>query len=397
MEENRKNKVTIADKEKLFEKFLDKLPEILNGKLTDDNKDVVTLRVFKNEYLDLVKNNLSPSYYKSVRLSFDHLLSYFKPQKAVNSFNQKEIEKFMSYLKVNVPKGYRIYYRNLKAAFNKAYEWNYLNENLFKNVKLPKRQLLAPAFVNSIQFSAICDKIKKQTVKDITVFAFNTGMRLDEVINLKWSNIDYANRTITVGDEGFTTKGRKQRFIPMTNEVYELLVKCEMAKVNETSSLPIIHSINNSCDGKRDASLSRSMTNVYVFCKENGFKYSKDYVSKKFKEACRKANIDKSIHFHSLRHSFASYLVQQGVSLPTIKDLLGHTSITTTEIYSHLDLTSLKEAVKKFDKTNDGDSDYSNENNVNQRTAAETNSKQEIQRNETSLLTIYKINAGGIK
>ena len=288
----------------------------------------------------------------------------------------------MGHLKVNVPKGYRIYYRNLKAAFTKAQAWEYITVNHFKNFKLPKSQELAPAFVNSIQLSAISDKIKKQAVKDITAFAFNTGMRLDEVINLKWSNIDYANRTITVGDDGFTTKGRKQRFIPMTNDVYELLAKREKSKVNELASLPIIHSINNKCEGKRDASLPLSMTNAFVFCKENGFKYSKDYVSKKFKEACRKANIDKAIHFHSLRHSFASYLVQQGVSLPTIKDLLGHTSITTTEIYSHLDVSSLQEAIKKFD--------------VNARQIKnQPEESSAIKENEESELKIYKINSRG--
>ena len=124
------------------------------------------------------------------------------------------------------------------------------------------------------------------------------------------------------------------------------------------------------------------MTNAFVFCKENGFKYSKDYVSKKFKEACRKANIDKAIHFHSLRHSFASYLVQQGVSLPTIKDLLGHTSITTTEIYSHLDDSSLQEAIKKFD--------------VNARQIKnQPEESSAIKENEESELKIYKINSRG--
>ena len=382
MEEYKNSINNLAEKEKLMNMFFERLPEMLNNTSKSDVKETVTLRVFKNEYLELLKNNLSHSYYRSVKASFDHLLSYFKPQKPMSSFKQKEIEQFMGHLKVNVPKGYRIYYRNLKAAFTKAQAWEYITVNHFKNFKLPKSQELAPAFVNSIQLSAISDKIKKQAVKDITAFAFNTGMRLDEVINLKWSNIDYANRTITVGDDGFTTKGRKQRFIPMTNDVYELLAKREKSKVNELASLPIIHSINNKCEGKRDASLPLSMTNAFVFCKENGFKYSKDYVSKKFKEACRKANIDKAIRFHSLRHSFASYLVQQGVSLPTIKDLLGHTSITTTEIYSHLDVSSLQEAIKKFD--------------VNARQIKnQPEESSAIKENEESELKIYKINSRG--
>ena len=87
----------------------------------------------------------------------------------------------------------------------------------------------------------------------------------------------------------------------------------------------------------------------YVFCKGKGVKFTGDYFSKRFKSACIKAGIDKSIHFHSLRHSFASNLAQKGVSIYKIKELLGHSSISTTEIYSHLNLDSLREAIKTLD------------------------------------------------
>ena len=59
--------------------------------------------------------------------------------------------------------------------------------------------------------------------------------------------------------------------------------------------------------------------------------------------------MDKGFHFHSLRHSFASNLAQQGVSLYTIKELLGHSSISTTEIYSHLNMETLREAIMVLD------------------------------------------------
>lgn len=321
---------------KLNESDIEKLKMLFSIMPGNSQKEVVTLRVFKNEYLELVKKNLSHSYYKSVKISFGHLLTYFQPHKAMNSFNQKEIEQFLSDLKVTVPKGYRVYYRNLKAAFSKARKWEYVNENHFKNFKLPKEQKLTPAFINSYQLSAISDQIKNQTVKYGVDFAFDTGMRLDEVTNVKWSNIDFTKKTITVGDEEFITKGRAQRFIPMSSKVFNILKEIELQKLNK-----------NKCINLYD--YSNGIKKGYVFCKENGFKYSKDYFSKKFKEACRKAKIDKSIHFHSLRHSFASYLVQQGVSLPTIKELLGHTSITTTEVYSHLNTHTLREAIKTLD------------------------------------------------
>ncbi|MCL5028275.1 MAG: tyrosine-type recombinase/integrase [Bacteroidetes bacterium] len=64
------------------------------------------------------------------------------------------------------------------------------------------------------------------------------------------------------------------------------------------------------------------------------------------KKVCRKVGMDEKVHFHSLRHSFASTLVQKGVNLYSVKELLGHSSITTTEVYSHLNMAALHEAVE---------------------------------------------------
>jgi integrase/recombinase XerD len=74
-------------------------------------------------------------------------------------------------------------------------------------------------------------------------------------------------------------------------------------------------------------------------------KLNEDYISKTFKQAVRDAELDNSIHFHSLRHSFASSLVQKGVSLYVVKELLGHEDLATTQIYSHLQKENLTEAV----------------------------------------------------
>ncbi|MCX6175368.1 MAG: tyrosine-type recombinase/integrase [Ignavibacteriales bacterium] len=306
-------------------------------------KEVVTLRVFTEEYINLIQHNKSASYLRSVKIALNYLIEYFsikegKPglQKPIDSIELKDVENFIIYLQQKVKKGYVVYYRNLKAAFNKAREWGYVSENFFIKVKLPKRQKIAPVFINSDQLSVISDQIKSETVKDFVMIAFYTGMRLDEIVNLRWKNVDLQNRVITVGDENFTTKGRTQRFIPMSEEAFEILVRREKSKVKETPSciLPLI---------KGEKLFD------YVFCKSDGEKFTGDYFSRRFKKACRNAGIEKSIHFHSLRHSFASSLVQKGVPLYTIKELLGHASISTTEIYSHLNMDSLREAIGKLD------------------------------------------------
>ncbi len=306
-------------------------------------KEVVTLRVFIEEYKNIIRHNRSSSYLRSVKIALNYLIEYFsikegKPglQKPIDSIELKDVENFIIYLQQKVKNGYVVYYRNLKAAFNKAREWGYVSENFFTKVKLPKRQKIAPVFINGDQLSVISDKIKSETVRDFVMIAFYTGMRLDEIVNLRWKNVDLQNRVITVGDEDFTTKGRIQRFIPMTEEVVEILVRRKTGNVR--GSPPCVLPL------KKGGEIFQ-----YVFCKSDGEKFTGDHFSRRFKRACRNAGIDKSIHFHTLRHSFASNLAQKGVPLYTIKELLGHSSITTTEIYSHLNIDCLREAVGRLD------------------------------------------------
>ncbi len=290
-----------------------------------DAKEVVTLRVFSEEYKNLIKNNRSSSYYHSITIALSNLIEFFGPQKAIISIAQKDVESFLIYLQQKIKKGHVVYYRNLKAAFNKAKEWGYVKENFFVKVKLPKRQKTAPAFINSDQLSAISNHIEEAVVRNAVIVGFYTGMRLNEIVNLKWKNVNLTTRIITVGDEEFITKGREQRFIPVSDEALKALLE-QRGKMN---AIPIGDS--------------------FVFCKSNGEKFTGDHFSRRFKSACKKTGIDKAIHFHSLRHSFASNLVQQGVSLYKVKELLGHASITTTEIYSHLNIDTLRDAISKLD------------------------------------------------
>ena len=345
---------------KLSIEEIEKLKWLFSMSNNQQLKEIVTLRVFREEYLNLLKSNRSISYYNSVRLSLDYLVDYFGIHCSIGSIQQKEIEKFFIKLQEKVKtasysnnqsgNGYEVYYRNIKAAFNKAKEWNYIHENYFTKVKLPKRQKLSPVFINCDQLSAICDQIKNETVKDVVVFAFYTGMRLDEIVNLKWKNVDNENHSITVGDETFVTKGRKQRFIPMCEETVRIIenLECRIRQnnggqiENKKPKTRIVKLVGY-------ASTSLSMTKGYVFCKKNGERFSGNYFSRRFKISCKAAGLDKSIHFHSLRHSFASNLAQRGVSIYTIKELPGHSSITTTQIYSHLNMDSLREAVNKLD------------------------------------------------
>jgi len=296
-------------------------------------KEAVTLRVFCEEYKSIIKSNRSENYYNSVVTAFKHLVDYFGLQRPIRSITYKDVEMFMTQLQQKVSKGYRVYYRTLKAVFNKSVDWNYVDVNYFVKIKLPKKNKLNPAFICETELQSIVKHIEIDVVRDVVVFAFYTGMRLGEIVNLKWKNVDWEKQILVVGDEEFVTKGKKQRYVPICEEVGEMLRRIKYVK---TPSLVLPLS-------------KREEVGPYVFGKPNGAVFTGDYFSRRFKRACKAAGVDSAIHFHSLRHSFASNLAQKGVSLYVIKELLGHSSITTTEIYSHLNMDSLREAVEKLD------------------------------------------------
>jgi len=147
---------------------------------------------------------------------------------------------------------------------------------------------------------------------------------LSELINMKWNWIDLQHRMITVrNSSGFQTKSKKDRIIPMSNQVHEIY--------------------------SRRFNQSQYYLNGFVFYRQKEIKLYGPFVSKKFKSVVRKLNLDERIHFHSLRHSFASSLVQKGVSLYIVKELLGHSDIATTQIYSHLRTQNLFDAINKLE------------------------------------------------
>src|SRR5690606_12285136 len=198
----------------------------------------------------------------------------------------------------------------LKAAFSKAVAWNYLSDNPLKKIKAPKVAKLLPVFISETELKLIIGNTSEQFLKDLFLTAFYTGMRIGELVNMKWSWIDLKQNIITVQcSESFTTKSKKERIIPI----------CATLRNNILSRFPKIVKIS---------------TDEFVFSRIPGIKLNEDFVSKKFKKVVRAVGLNEKIHFHTLRHSFASLLVQRGVSLYVVKELLGHENLITTQIYS---------------------------------------------------------------
>jgi integrase/recombinase XerD len=280
-----------------------------------------TLEGFKEEYLEYSNSQFSKSYVKSIELSFKHMINYFGRYKMLNDFSVKNAEDFIRNLKINAPSGFKVYYRNLKASFTKAIEWEYIKSNPFKKITMMRRQVNKPTFIDKDELNKIISFEKNPVLKLIYLITFYTGLRLHEVINLRTRNINYDDNLITVGDENFTTKSRRQRIIPICSDLD--ITKSHLTK-------------------------NKDDPDHFLFTKDNGFPYTPEYVSKRFKKACRLAGMDEKVHFHTLRHSFASHLAQKNVPMVDIKELMGHSNISTTEIYAHTSLKNLQNAVSRL-------------------------------------------------
>lgn len=158
--------------------------------------------------------------------------------------------------------------------------------------------------------------------REMILVAMRTGMRQGEIRGLQWSSIDWQNRSIAVRHslcrrkkELVAPKSNRERHIPMDADVYEML-------------------------------FSRKRDGGYVFANEvSRAPFSASCVLERLDVVCRRAQLRK-IGWHALRHSFATELTFRGVPLPVVKELLGHSSITTTMRYSHVAPSALRSAIE---------------------------------------------------
>jgi len=320
--ENRKKRISTKTRKKPEAlKFLTKFSNELRNK---PKLEYISLADFKAEYLRYLEQAHTSSYLADVKTSFRILIENVG-NIPLAKLNNRTLEKMLLELFSKSKYGAAHHYKNLRASFNKAIDWNYITESPMKSVKLPKIPKSFPAFINNVELNAIVQNTKSRDLQDIFLTGFHTGMRLSEIINLKWSAINLKERTMIVqNNETFTTKSKKERSIPINDTLYRV--------------------INNRIPKVLNISLDE-----YVFYKYPGVHYLKDYISKNFKKVVRKLKMNEKIHFHSLRHSFASNLVQANVNLFVVKEILGHEDLSTTQIYSHLQKENLISAVKTLD------------------------------------------------
>jgi len=153
---------------------------------------------------------------------------------------------------------------------------------------------------------------------------YSCGLRVSELVNLAISNI-----YLDIGFARVIGKGNKERLVPMGATA---AAQIKMYRDHIRNHLPVIKK------GDEDV----------LFLNRRGGKLSRVMVFMILKDLAEKAGLKKNIHPHTFRHSFATHLVEAGADLRAVQEMLGHKSITTTEIYTHLDRGYLRQTLEKY-------------------------------------------------
>ena len=158
--------------------------------------------------------------------------------------------------------------------------------------------------------------------KAILETLYATGMRVSELSNLKSNNVN-----LDIGFLRCIGKGNKERVIPLGKKA--------------------IHSINRYLESSRAHFLKQKKSDL-LFISRSGSGLSRQSVWKLIKRYAKEAKIKKTIKVHTLRHSFATHLLERGADLRSVQEMLGHSNISTTQIYTHIDKERLKTIHKMF-------------------------------------------------
>jgi integrase len=244
----------------------------------------------------------------------EHLYSFFGKERALAEIVPVDIEGYKVHRKAKVA-GSTVNRELalLKRMFNLAITWDlFLAANPVRKVKFFREFNIGLRVLSSEEEKDLLQNASPY-LQDLIRFALNTGLRIGEIFSLRWSNVDLKRGILSV----FAAKTEKIREVPINSETRQVLEAWWLGKKSE----------------------------VVFYNPETG----KPFVDLKtgFALACSKAKIS-AVTWHTLRHTFASRLVNSGVDIVTVKELLGHSSLSVTMRYAHTNIDSKRTAVEKL-------------------------------------------------
>ncbi len=230
--------------------------------------------------------------------------------KSAKEVNQQDLKDYLLYLKGRKYSNTSL--NNVISAL-KFYYQQILKRKLFFNIQRPRREKFLPVVLSKEEIYALLAAIVNSKHKLIISLAYSAGLRVSEVVNLKIKDIDFPSSSITVRGG----KGNKDRVT-----VFSEKLKTELLNL-----------------------ISNRDKNDFVFISQSGEKLTIRTLQKIFASALIRSGIAKAATFHSLRHSFATHLLENGTNIRYIQELLGHQNIKTTQVYTQVASWRLKNII----------------------------------------------------
>ncbi len=201
----------------------------------------------------------------------------------------------------------------------KFFTHNFLKKKIMSDIKSPKRAKKLPSVLTPREVKDLIKSAKAKRDRLVVEFLYSSGCRVSECVKLKVTDVEFKERIATVRGG----KGNKDRIIILSTEWLKHLKKYLKNK---------------------------KIKSDFVFSKKNGKSLSVDTIQRIIKKSSEKAGIQKHVTPHTLRHSYATHLLEAGESIRKIQELLGHSNLSTTQIYTSVSTEQLKKVQSPLDK-----------------------------------------------
>lgn len=285
---------------------------------------------YLNNFISYLTNNKRYSPYTITSYkkdTYDYLEFLKKNNIDIKNSNYKIVEEYSKYLykKKLSKRSIARKYSSIRTFYNYLEKNNILENNIFNLVENPKKEEKLPRFINEYELDKMFEipdnSPKGQRDRLILELLYGTGVRVSELVNIKINDIDFNNNSIKVRG-----KGNKDRYV-----FYGKYCK---------------EAINNYIKNGR-ISLLNGQTCDYLLLNRFGKNISVVSIRKILNEIINKCSLDIKISPHVLRHTFATHLLNEGADIMHVKELLGHSSLSTTSIYTHVTNEKIKEVYYK--------------------------------------------------
>ncbi len=275
----------------------------------------------------LIDKGYSENTIESYKRDLDKFLEYNK-NTSIDNISNEDLKKYIKYLNDNGlnEKSIARNISSLKSFYKFLVISKYVFSNTSDSLYLPKIKKSLPSTLTEEEVTSLLDIDLTDNFsyrnKAMLELLYATGLRVSELINLKLQDVDFSQDIIrTFG------KGSKERIIPLGDYAKEYLEKY----IYEYRS-----------------SMLKRENNEYIFLNNHGKQMTRQGFFKIIKKIAKEKGINKELSPHTLRHSFASHLLKYGADLRTIQELLGHSDISTTQIYTHITNEELKQNYNEF-------------------------------------------------